>query len=886
MRNTVGSLFTGFSSALTVGSARLLNVTVPQMLLYLFHSNVSLSHTSLENVVLAGQGSLATVSTQSSLDLSTCVLVDISASEHGLISLYKSSLFISDSVVANVNVSLIIAQYSWISIKYTDISEILLDGNVLLIANGGLLNCLNCPSIVLSSVSCRNVSANRGAVVYAQASASNMSVSAVVEKSIFENCLARTSGGAFHTENTDLTISLSIFRGNSAKNGAAVYFHGSSQPFIISNCSFVRNMAQIAGSCIWWDGLKPLITSNTYLNNSAFYGNPQASTPHHLLLLNPDSLLPVTQFPVHGVTGQKMSQPLLVGVFDALGQLIVSENGTLVTAALPSGLKVVGSQEVMTEVGVAGFTFVLSPFSTETFNFTFSSVSIAPLTFEYGFRDCQPGEVRSPSGCFPCAKNSYSLDPADVLCRMCPANVKCHGRAELELDSEYWRANNLTDVLYPCLVLDSCIGGVSSACAAGYRGVLCNACTEGYYRYASWQCRSCEDEVHPVARGVLVAMWVIGTAAVPPQLFLRSQGPLYRFALAVRSFLNFAQVILFVSLLHAKWGFSTLVYNEVMRVVGSLGGLLIHGGCQNQDISQPYFQALVLSCYPVLLLLACALFWFLAKFKHERKEMLVAIASASCVAVYSYLPVLVLVVVTMHQCQEVEGTSWLVADMTEQCWSGEHLCYTLAITIPLLIFVVNGYCFAVLCILKPPKSLVCERFHKYLTAEYREEMKHWEVYQILRKLALAGLSLAYSKLQTFSSSIFLVCILGFSIQSDIKWAPYKFPVLAKMYLCAYLCAIVILYSIIDLHERGVTLVASIGTAIILGHIGVFTVRKNYYQVTMVASKEGFAAVEEQRRPVISVLEDSQEELNPPPSLQYLSEVSKDPGLSLAAAPGL
>ena len=71
------------------------------------------------------------------------------------------------------------------------------------------------------------------------------------------------------------------------------------------------------------------------------------------------------------------------------------------------------------------------------------------------------------------------------------------------------------------------------------------------------------------------------------------------------------------------------------------------------------------------------------------------------------------------------------------------------------------------------------------------------------------------------------------------------PIHAKMYLCAYLCAVVILYSIIDLHESGVTLVASIGTAIILG-IGVFTVRKNYYQVTLATNKKRFAAGKEKR----------------------------------------
>lgn len=456
---------------------------------------------------------------------------------------------------------------------------------------------------------------------------------------------------------------------------------------------------------------------------------------------------------------------------------------------------------------------------------------------------------------------------------MCPEHMQCRGRAELVLDEGYWRAHNMTDVIYPCPVVGSCLGGEASTCASGYQGTLCNACAANYYRYASWQCRSCEHEIPEAVRGVLVAGFLIGVAAIPPKLSFPSLDVRYRTALAMRSFINYAQMVLFVSLLHAQWGFSSLVFNEIMRVIGSFGGLLIYRGCQDSNFSQFYFQVIVLACYPVLLVVSCALYWFIAKCRDNsgRKEVLAKIVSASCVAIYSYLPVLTLVVVTVCQCQEVEGSSWLVADMTEKCWTGEHLRYALALALPLLLLILVGYCFAVFCIVKPPNNQACQHFHEYLTAECQKKMKHWEVYKLLRSLALASISLAYPKLQAFSSSILLVCTLGFSLQSDIKWSPYKSPILATVNMVSNLSIVLILFAVVDFKESIVTLLASLGAvAVVLSGI-VLIWKGNRYAVGKNKVLDAFAAADLHKQPEMLGNEESQEGLNPPnPSLQDYS----------------
>ena len=232
-----------------------------------------------------------------------------------------------------------------------------------------------------------------------------------------------------------------------------------------------------------------------------------------------------------------------------------------------------GNARMIAIMGVASLSSLFYPFSTSTLNFTFSNPAIANLTFPFHFRHCEPGEIQSLSGCFPCPKNSYSLLTADLLCRTCPAHVQCHGRAMLVLDPDYWRANNLTDVIYSCLVLGSCQGGFDSTCASGYTGTLCNSCTQGYFRLSGWMCIDCEREVSVVARGFVVALLLMSTSALLPQLYLRKESIIFRVALAFRIFLQHTQIIMFVAMLPAQWGFRSLVYHEVMRVLASIGGL-------------------------------------------------------------------------------------------------------------------------------------------------------------------------------------------------------------------------------------------------------------------------------------------------------------------------
>lgn len=52
----------------------------------------------------------------------------------------------------------------------------------------------------------------------------------------------------------------------------------------ISNNIFVNNSASIEGGCVKWNDEEPLFENNTFINNSAIYGENIASFPIRLIL--------------------------------------------------------------------------------------------------------------------------------------------------------------------------------------------------------------------------------------------------------------------------------------------------------------------------------------------------------------------------------------------------------------------------------------------------------------------------------------------------------------------------------------------------------------------------------------------------------------------------
>ena len=772
MRDSVGSLWSVFSSNVTVANALLSNVTLTGMLMYLSASRSELVSTTITQLRLQNTGSLVSLFDQSVLVFTDVTLTNITSTEHGVMLFKRSTFQATHFYVRSLNMSLITASNSWLSVSDSEVTDIVttFDGRTLsMLPSGGFIFCTDCPLVVVARTRLRNIAANQGGSIYAALSDSRTLGAVELTDSTFDHCSGKTGGGVISTHYYSVQVRNCVFADNTARDGGVFEFIASSQVLRVQNSTFLNNESFLKGSCISWVGTRPELSGNNFSGNRALYGDPQASTAHHLELL---------ELAVQGVTGQR-SKSLVVGVFDALGQRILTDNSTVVVLQLPDGIAALGSLDVISQQGSASFSLLFHPFSTATFNLVFyvaKDPSIANLTVPYSFRDCKAGEIRTEDGCFPCHKNSYSFDPADFDCRPCPAHAVCYGGTDMSLDANYWRSGNLTDDLYRCLTPEACLGGLLPTCAAGYTGVLCGACAEGYYHFGLWTCRHCENEIRPEGRGVIVAVLLLTSVGVPPAVLLRKDGLPYRFAVVFRLFMNYAHAMMFTLWLQAQWSFGALVHHEVLRVLGSWGAVLVYPNCQYQDLDIGYyfFQVVAVSLYPFLIVAAAATIFLPVglKLHYAVRKVLHVTASAVLIGVYNFLPVLFLMLLSMCHCKEVEQHQWLLADMSQECWSGAHGLYFKLLVVPLLVLVFACHILAASFLLRRPKTAIFSNVHDYLTSGFGLNYQKWELHIMLRKGLLVYLSLAYIALDKFSQIVLFSSVMGAAIFHDCKRLPY------------------------------------------------------------------------------------------------------------------
>jgi hypothetical protein len=107
------------------------------------------------------------------------------------------------------------------------------------------------------------------------------------------------------------------------------------------------------------------------------------------------------------------------------------------------------------------------------------------------FRTCRRGEIydldsTTRSTCSVC-QNGYSFadntDNQITSCEPCPpAAESCQGDT-INLYPGTWRWNDMATTVFHCPLESSCTGGNrtgASACAAGFYGPTCGACSPGY----------------------------------------------------------------------------------------------------------------------------------------------------------------------------------------------------------------------------------------------------------------------------------------------------------------------------------------------------------------------------------------------------------------------
>ena len=295
-------------------------------------------------------------------------------------------------------------------------------------------------------------------------------------------------------DNSNITITNSIFSQNIGKNGGSIGFVWDRNPFwenSLSNITFLDNQARTSGGAIFYDIYRPSMENITFSNNTAPYGNDIASYPVKLIIDGTNStVLELNEV----VSGQQYPENIKFNLVDFDNQITsIDISGSVTIKPVANDTFVLGRSTEGLVSGSATFDnlqFIAQPGS-ERVQYQVDSDAIDKdiILKQFGttsiqenmrvtFRYCMPGEIIENNQCQVCNVGTYSFQWNSTECTSCMGNANCLGGLEVYVDDGYWRKSTNSTSMIECLRDKSCKGGYHPEnqhpvrCDEGYKGIL------------------------------------------------------------------------------------------------------------------------------------------------------------------------------------------------------------------------------------------------------------------------------------------------------------------------------------------------------------------------------------------------------------------------------
>lgn len=418
------------------------------------------------------------------------------------------------------------------------------------------------------------------------------------------------------------------------------------------------------------------------------------------------------------------------------------------------------------------------------------------------------------TGCV-CSAGYYSIEGvnATINCQTCPAGADCTAAGVTELNIEtrtgYWRVSNTSLSFYKCLNEDACPQGSQEGCTTGYTGTLCAICDSGYHKKGT-ECTSCggsqggTNEIFMIVMtvtGLMVVIfvyWLIkpdkalgqalnGLAEIADSADLQTLSSLGGGAWAQASskgktLIGFTQI-----LTHFAVAFSITwpsAFEEFLHKLKAVNLDFIELSSVDCVMETNFFKRFIISCLtPISICCLMAIcYGFVAlgyrlfkadKWTRTRQFVIqTKIVKAFLFMLFIMYPAVSAVIFQLYKCKEVEGTYYLEADFTIQCFESEWNSYAYIGVFFILLYPI-GIPLATFLILYSNRDRLTETatFYKYgfLYGGYKENRWWFEIVELMRKLVLTSIIIFVS--QGTASQIFigiLVTIMFMMVAQEIR----------------------------------------------------------------------------------------------------------------------
>mmetsp|Transcript_33503 Transcript_33503/g.58684 ORF Transcript_33503/g.58684 Transcript_33503/m.58684 type:complete len:1193 (+) Transcript_33503:2-3580(+) len=709
------------------------------------------------------------------------IFSDLKTTEDSLFQVIEGTVHMTNCTISKLTCKFMNAYSASVSLNSTIVFEV--DVSKILTFNAESMSpfYLESCDVHVSRVFASNNQSVSGGLLSAKGSKSK---AIRIEDSSFNNCTAQ-QGGALYIAHAPLEIASSHFQNNTAQIGGCIVHLSTDEKFsfeLLYN-EFISSSASIGGA-VYWNGLVPVNSSNTFVDNTAVYGPNLASYGIRLARLN-DKLEIADVLTDTEAPGQFLTHKLLLGLFDCYGQLVKTDNSSYVYLTMSLNTKLAGSDTAIAREGIFNYTLIkvlTQPGTNASVVATHSShtkeISGLEYSFDIRLRECVVGEITLPDQCVVCPELTYSLNPSDNECRVCPTSTICMGGSMLYLNKGYWRLNILTDDIYKCYYKSSCLGGHKSECETGYKSRLCMSCAEGWERSGRFKCTKCLSPPYQALLSVLFAIMLGSLLFLIMKVMVEGRHPL----LYETFKLSFDFIQTFSILMSFKaYSVSILSHLELFFDQFTTFGISwLSSQClfSSDFLPNPYTKAIIFSVSPVIYSVYCKLMYLVFKPFSKSAEKLGEVLVNSIIAFHFMVnPFIIKHALDLVVCQSMEqGSEWLIADMSIRCWSDQHTKFVNFLAIPSLVvwgLLVPTVLFFILLRCHLVQSEVKHlKYFKSCLYGLKAQIFWWEIVAYFRKALLitaSSMMIQYNKQSQLLTGLF-VLLIGLSMH--YVFSPY------------------------------------------------------------------------------------------------------------------
>ncbi|EAR97396.3 transmembrane protein, putative (macronuclear) [Tetrahymena thermophila SB210] len=427
-------------------------------------------------------------------------------------------------------------------------------------------------------------------------------------------------------------------------------------------------------------------------------------------------------------------------------------------------------------------------------------------------RYCKLGEafIQTSGQCYLCGNNTYSIIDNSTQCLDCPKQgvSSCPGANVLNLQSGYWRPSYDSDKIEDCVnSLSNCVGGKGTGdqlCAEGHIGALCEVCDisarfwlESYSNSNEFSCGKCKDTSNNTLKMVGLSIYTLIAIFFSVKstkelldsyiitFYFQKIGFIQKSAkqstenvgIVIKLFTTYLQLILVITTFNLQLppGLSDITMNigdPVKQMSFSMDCALqkMSGG-----IPMTYFRLIWSQLMPLLYVI----FYLIGHFIWQKVKKIQNRAVIAWIAfIYIYIsmqPSVVKQNIQTISCRQISGIEYIKANVSEECYTSEHIKYMLILILPSLAIWV--FLIPIFFIKKMydgrDKLDKIEMQYKFgfLYTEYKKTSYFWEIVKVYQKTFITFFINIYDS-YNIVKGVLVIIVLIIYIRLWRKYQPY------------------------------------------------------------------------------------------------------------------